>query len=130
MDFLPFLSSRVIPRSPIGVLLPLFLQGVLRFLLGSLTQTSIDQLLNNLLPNTPRLRKIPHHRYRACRRNPRVDPIPFQRVANRVRKVGYLAHDGDEASGVQQVVVCPVGAVGVYFVDGVIPCVAIQVRVA
>ena len=26
--------------------------------------------------------------------------------------------------------VCPVGAVGVYLIDGVIPCVAIQVRVA
>jgi hypothetical protein len=45
------------------------------------------------LPNTPRFRKIPHHRYRACRRNPRVDPIPFQGVPHRVRKVGSLAND-------------------------------------
>ncbi len=41
----------------------------------------------------PRLRCVAQSRNDAKRRNPRVDPIAFQRVSHRVRKVGYLADD-------------------------------------
>jgi len=118
----------VIARCPISNFLPLFLQGVFGFPLGSLLRSLLHHLLHDPLCQPTGFEPIcPDYR---SRRNARVDPIAFQRVANRLRKVSYLAYDGDKASGVQQVVVCPVGAVGVYFVDGVIPCVAIQVRVA
>ncbi len=45
------------------------------------------------LAHPPRLCSVAQSRNDAKRRNPRVDPIPFQGVPHRVRKVGNRAND-------------------------------------
>ena len=54
-----------------------------------------------------------------------VAPIFLQRICEWVCEVGCLANDGNEASGTQQVVVAPVGTVGVYLVERIILCIPI-----
>jgi hypothetical protein len=118
----------VIARCLISKFLPLFLQGVFGFPLGSLLRSLLHHLLHDPPCQPTGFEPIcPDYR---SRRNARVDPIALQRLADGVGCIGEVANPRNEAGSVQQVVVCPVGAVGVYLIDGVIPCVAIQVRVA